>query len=232
MNEQEEMKKYLEDSYTYHFFFNHGLFEDLLNFEELIKETKIYLSEKIQAHKKLPDLNPTDERYGMVLNFEYFFPSILWKSLLLSIYFQTESALDQICQNLKKSNDYELTLNDIQGNGIFRSSLYLKKVCGIKAPFQTDNWSKITDFNKIRNLLVHSDGILKNSNNKLKAVCKKYDGIIMTELTNDEISITILEGFCTAMLKNVQELFNTTYKEMMDKKPAGNNAYNVYGSNG
>tara|TARA_R110002051_G_C8619101_1_gene483014 strand:- start:113 stop:778 length:666 start_codon:yes stop_codon:yes gene_type:complete len=218
MNEQEEIKQQLEDSYTYHFFFNHGLFEDLMNFEELIKETKIYLAEKIKTHKKLPELNPTDERFGMVINFEYFYPSILWKSLLLSIYFQTESALDQICQNLKKSNNYELTLKDIQGNGIFRSSLYLKKVCGIKAPFQTENWSKIIDFNKVRNILVHSDGILSNSNNKLKTICKKYDGIVMTEMTDDEISITIMEEFCSLMLDNVQELFNKIYSEMTEKK--------------
>jgi len=222
MNDQEEMNKYLEDSYTYHFFFNHGLFEDLMNFEKLIQETKIYLSEKVHAHKNSIDCNQHDEHYKTVLNFEYYYPSILWKSLLLSIYFQTERALDEICQNLKKSKNHELTLKDIHGNGIFRSSLYLKKVCGIKTPFQTENWSKITDFNKVRNLLVHSDGILNNSNNRLKVICDKYDGILMTELTKDEISITISEKYCSLMLENVQELFNKIYREMNGFKQPNN----------
>ena len=131
MIEDEEMKKQLEDSFTYHFFFNHGLFDELYNFRQLIEETEKYLAEKVKENSINKDSIPTDERFGITENFENFFPFILWKSLLLSLYFQMESALNQICGNLKKSNNYSLELNDMNGNGIFKSSLYLKKVCGI-----------------------------------------------------------------------------------------------------
>ena len=171
MREDKEMKKHIDDSFTYHFFFNHGLIDELYNFRQLIDETEKYLTEKVEAHSNLKDETSSDERFGIAQNFESFFPYILWKSLLLSLYFQMEDALNQICENLRKSNNYELELKDINGNGIFKSSLYLKKVCGITNPFQTDNWNKLIEFNKIRNMLVHTDGILKKSNLNLVNIC-------------------------------------------------------------
>ncbi len=223
MLEEEEVRKQIDDSFTYHFFFNHGLFDELYNYRQLIDETENYLNEKVKAHENLKDLPPTDERFGLKENFEGFFPFILWKSLLLSLYFQMESALNQICRNLKKSNNYELELEDITGNGIFKSSLYLKKVCGVKIPFQTDNWNRLTEFNKVRNMLVHTDGILKKSNLNLVRICEKYDGIILTDFTDKEYSVNITKDYCKSALDNVEELFNQIHSNMSKKRPAGNN---------
>ena len=221
MLEDEEMKKQIDDSFTYHFFFNHGLFDELYNFRQLIEETEKYLTEKVEAHSNLKDATTADERFGIAENFESFFPFILWKSLLLSLYFQMENALNQICENLKKSNNYELELKDISGNGIFKSSLYLKKVCGITNPFETDNWNKLIEFNKIRNMLVHTDGILKKSNLNLVNICKKYEGIILADFSDEESSVSIMEEYCKLTLDNVEELFNQIYRNMNEEKASG-----------
>jgi hypothetical protein len=223
MLEDVRIEKEAQDSFTYHFFFNHGLFDELYNFRQLIDETENYLSEKVKVYTDTHDLTTTDERFGLDGNFKSFFPYILWKSLLLSLYFQMESALNQICENLKKSNNYELELKDISGNGIFKSSLYLKKVCGIKIPFQSDNWNKLIEFNKVRNMLVHTDGILKKSNTNLIKVCEKYEGIILTDFTESEYSVSITMNYCKSTLDNVVELFNQIYSNMSAERPVGNN---------
>jgi len=118
------------------------------------------------------DEDVINERSGKRIQYEGVFSMILWKSLFLSTYFLLENSLDQICKNLSKSNSYNLTLKDISGNGIFRSSLYLKKVCHIIEPFETQTWTEVNDFNKIRNVFVHSDGILSKSSNETIKICK------------------------------------------------------------
>lgn len=221
MNQQEELERNLEDDYTYHFFFNHRLFDELYNFRQLIEETEKYLTEKVEDYSNKKNTTTADERFGIAENFESFFPFILWKSLLLSLYFQLENALNQICGNLKKSNNHELELKDISGNGIFKSSLYLKKVCRITTPFETDNWNKLIAFNKVRNMLVHTDGILKKSNLNLVNICKKYDGIILTDFTDEEYSVSITEVYCKLTLGCVEELFNQIHQNMKKEKASG-----------
>lgn len=124
----EDIKKELEDSYTYHFFFNHGIYDELKHFEDLIIETEEFLKTKITSVESSHEEEIIDERFGKKIQYEGIFPMILWKSLFLSTYFLLENSLDLICKNLKKSNSYNLSQKDISGKGIFRSSLYLKKV--------------------------------------------------------------------------------------------------------
>ena len=177
----EEIKKELEDTYTYHFFFNHGVYDELKHYEDLISETELFLKTKVVSMENSVDEEIIDERFGKKSQYEGIFPTILWKSLFLSTYFLLENSLDQIYKNLRKSNSYNLKLKDISGNGVFRSSLYLKKVCNVITPFQSETWTEITDFNKIRNVFVHSDGILLKSSTDTIKICEKYNQIELLE---------------------------------------------------
>lgn len=213
-----ELKKELEDRYTYHFFFNHGVYDELKHYEDLISETEQFLKTKVAVMEGSTEEEIIDERFGKRIQYEGIFPMILWKSLFLSTYFLLENSLDQICKNLMKSNSYNLTLKDISGNGIFRSSLYLKKVCNITKPFETQTWTEINDFNKIRNVFVHSDGILPKSATDTIKVCKKYSQIQITVYDDDNFSINIDSEFCKYSLTKIEILLNNVHTGMQNER--------------
>ncbi len=213
-----ELQKELEDSYTYHFFFNHGVYDELKYYEDLINETHQFLKTKVAVMEGSTEEEIIDDRFGKRIQYEGVFPMILWKSLFLSTYFLLENSLDQICKNLKKSNSYNLTLKDISGNGIFRSSLYLKKVCNITKPFETQTWTEINDFNKIRNVFVHSDGILSKSATDTIKVCEKYSQIQLTEYDDDNFIIDINSEFCKHSLTKIEKLINDIHSEMRNER--------------
>jgi hypothetical protein len=212
----EEQIKLHEDAYTYHFFFNHGLFDELKHYEDLIAETESFIKLKLTSFKNASDREIIDERFGKKLQYEIFFPTILWKSLFLSTYFLLENSLEQICKNLKKSKSYSLAVKDISGNGIFRSSLYLKKVCNIIEPFQTVTWNAIMDLNKIRNVLVHSDSILSKTNIELINVCSKYSSINRIDYDDNDYIIEFGNEFCKESLNKIEKLFNDIYHAMRE----------------
>ncbi len=214
----EELKKQLEDSYTYHFFFNHGVYDGLKHYEDLISETELFIKTKVEVMEGSTEEETIDERFGKRIQYAGIFPKILWKSLFLSTYFLLENSLDQICKNLKKSNSYKLTLKDISGNGIFRSSLYLKKVCNITKPFETQLWTEINDFNKIRNVFVHSDGILPKSASDTIRVCEKYSQIQLSEYDEDNFIINIDYEFCKYSLVNIEKLINEVHYGMQNER--------------
>ncbi len=210
----EDLKKQEEDTYTYHFFFNHGVYDELKHYEDLISETEVFLKTKITAMESSTDEDVIDERFGKKIQYEGIFPMILWKSIFLSTYFLLENSLDQICKNLKKSNSYKLTLKDISGSGIFRSSLYLKKVCNIIEPFESETWTEVNDFNKIRNVFVHSDGILSKSTIDTIKICQKYSPIELTEYDEENFNIQIDSEFCKYSLTKIEKLINDIHNAM------------------
>jgi hypothetical protein len=214
----EELQKEVEDSYTYHFFFNHGVYDELKHYEDLISETELFLKTKDAVMEGSTEEEIIDERFGKRIQYEGIFPMILWKSLFLSIYFLLENSLDQICKNLKKANSYNLTLKDISGNGIFRSSLYLKKVCNITKPFETQTWTEINDFNKLRNVFVHSDGVLSKSATDTIKVCEKYEQIQLTEYDDDNLIINIESDFCKYSLTKIEKLINDVHNGMQNER--------------
>ncbi len=156
----EELDKEHLKQYTYHFFFAHGVYEQLKDIEDFINSTDNFLSENLKIAKPLSDnsenLNP---RFHPEVQFGSIFPDILWRTTFLHSYFLLESSLDQVCKNLQQTENYKLSLSDISGNGIFRASVYLKKVCNILEPFSDNSWAKLTDYNKLRNIFVHGDGL-------------------------------------------------------------------------
>jgi hypothetical protein len=211
---ENDITKLEEDTYTYHFFFNHGIYDELKHYEELINETDLFLKTKVIEMKGIVDEEVTCERFGKKIQYESIFPLILWKSIFLSSYFFLENSLDQISKNLKKSNLYTISLKDMQGNGISRSSLYLKKVCGINAPFESQIWVAITDLNKIRNVFVHSDGVISKSTSDTIKVCEKYSQIRLANYEDDNLALNIDHEFCKFALSKIEELLRLVHSDM------------------
>ena len=200
-------------TYTYHFFFNHGLFEEILHLQDFINSTDEYLNEKLTS--KIRQENNTenyDQRFNVENQFGHIFPNILWRTTFLHSYFILESSLDQICKNIQEAENHNLTLKDISGRGIQRASLYLRKVCRVTIPFDTKNWIELQDFNKIRNLFVHSDGVVERTNLDIIRIASKYKGIKLGDFDNNVVSfLEISKGFTIYSLNCIESFFQSIY---------------------
>lgn len=214
----EEVQYLMDYEYTYHFFFNPGLFDTLVHYQDLIKETETFLDAQLDDLKNGEEISVIDERFGKQLQYEYIFPEILWKSVFLNLYFLVENSLDKICNNLRNINQHTISLKDMTGNGIYRSSLYLKRVCEINDSFNTASWNSIQDFNKIRNVLVHSDGLFSTSNTKIIAICEKYQDLEYLDFEEGSNKIYVNQNFSEVVLKKVHDFFNQLHVEMNLKK--------------
>ncbi|OKL37008.1 hypothetical protein [Domibacillus mangrovi] len=88
-------------------------------------------------------------------------PSIA-NAMFLAIYGDFEAFLNRICVVHRSNNSYTLGYRDLYGNGIERAVTYLNKVVGLKDIKKSIEWNDLRDWNKIRNILVHNNGVTRD----------------------------------------------------------------------
>lgn len=210
--EKEHLKQF-----TYHFFFVHGIYEEIIDIENFITSTDKFLAENLQTTKKDSKTSEnTNPRFHPEIQFENIFPDILWRTTFLHSYFLLESSLDQVCKNIQQAEEYTLGLTDIAGNGIFRASVYLKKVCKIKDPFSDNLWSKLVDYNKLRNIFVHSDGLV--SRKIAVDLAKRNEGLLIAIVDFDKIAIRFSKDFTLKALQTIDSFFHTLHESMQKSR--------------
>jgi hypothetical protein len=215
-----EQEIFHQRTHTYHFFFIHGLFDEIMHLQEFIEFTEQFFTEKLiiktEEEKDIRNLHPVfnaENQLGIV------FPKILWRTAFLHSFFLTESSLDQICRNIQIAQNISLSLTDISGKGIKRAELFLRKLANVTLPFESKEWQDILDFNKIRNAFVHSDGIISKGNKDLINVSKKYIGLYLPEFGNYDYSeLNLDKEFCVFSLKTILDFFIALHKNLNELK--------------
>jgi hypothetical protein len=94
------------------------------------------------------------------------FPSLQWLSLFNTAYSVFEKNMNYLCRLAEIKTKSNFKLNDLNGQGIQRAKLYLKKVASIDTPFTDQLWHKITKYADLRNVMAHATGELDLSNDK------------------------------------------------------------------
>ena len=104
---------------------------------------------------------------------------ILRKSLVIAIYSFLEHHLNLIGNHLADFHATDVKLTDFSGGGIKRAKSYLTKVHNIEFCMLNDCWSFLSNFNKVRNCLVHTDGdvSLMESPKSLSNIVHNSDGL-------------------------------------------------------
>lgn len=149
------------------------------------------------------------------IQFGSIFPDILWRTTFLHSYFRLESALDQVCKNLEQAEEYKVGLADIAGNGIFRASTYLRKVCDISIPFSDNTWSKLNDYNKLRNIFVHGEPLVDRK--KGIELAKRNEGLLVSLIDIDRIALRFSKEFNLKALQTIDIFFQILKREMQKK---------------
>ncbi len=208
--DKEQLKQF---TYSYHFDY---ISRELKDIEAFINSTDEFLLANLKSNKKLSDDSEHPNlRLHPEVQFGSIFPDILWRTTFLHSYFRLESALDQICKNLQQAENYKVGLADVAGNGIFRASVYLKKVCEISKPFSDNSWAKLNDFNKLRNIFVHGDPLVDKK--KGVELAKRNGGLLIAIVDFDKVALRFSKAFNLKALQTIDIFFQILKNEMQEK---------------
>lgn len=129
----------------------------------------------VESHDLSPDNFGQDEdEYNDIIEFisddiheiENTFIDTFRKSTLVSLYSFLERQMHQLCKRVEKTNGLPIAVTDLKGEGVVRSKRYLEKMVSVDLSSGDMNtlWSAISDFNKLRNQIVHEEGYVKSTN--------------------------------------------------------------------
>jgi hypothetical protein len=213
MEEKIDKEELIQFTYRYHFEY---ISHELKDIEAFIKSTDKFLTDNLQNNKELSDKpEHTNPRLDPEIQFGSIFPDILWRTTFLHSYFRLESALDQICKNIQRAENYKIGLSDVAGNGIFRASVYLKKVCNISNPFSDNTWGTLVDYNKLRNIFVHGEPLVDRK--KGVELATRNEGLLVSPMDIDLIALRFSKEFNLKALKTIDSFFQILKKEMEKK---------------
>lgn len=211
MEEKIDKEQLRNFTYNYHFNF---IAHELKDIEAFILSTDKFLTDNLQNNKKISDEH-ANSRLHPEVQFGSIFPDILWRTTFLHSYFRLESALDQICKNIQRTEDYKIGLSDVAGNGIFRASVYLKKVCNISEPFSHNTWRTLNDYNKLRNIFVHGEPLVDRK--KGVELATRNEGLLVSPMDLELIAIRFSKRFNLNALQTIDCFFQILKKEMQKK---------------
>lgn len=100
------------------------------------------------------------------------FPNLQRKSAFLTMYTFLECELEKLARKFKRELSLAGDLEDIEGKGIYRSLMYLRLIANLPIEKGDKQWSKISQLNKLRNLIVHNDGRLEDHQGNRKPEAK------------------------------------------------------------
>ena len=209
---------------------NINLKDNIIQLEEVINNEALRTSNKnytVSEFKKLWKEDPKQAQeflkphgYKMYdaslkLRFELssrIFPSILWSSLLVMIIAHFENSLLLICDTLAIEQGEKLTIKHISGNSISeKAKIFLNKVLVINFDFGlSEHWKDIRMYRKIRNVIIHHGGYLKDSDYRdLKTIIENSNIINLAEDSLVSFDIKFVDQALTSVSLFFEELFST-----------------------
>jgi hypothetical protein len=104
------------------------------------------------------------------------FAQILRQSAFISGYALLEQGLFRVCDYFEQAMPHEISRRDLAHKGIEQAKTYLLRVARVPFPNTGKRWQQITNYGKLRNLLVHS-GPRLDSERKAKAAEELAQGM-------------------------------------------------------
>ena len=147
----------------------------------LLKKQTTFFKKYDELLKNSPNsrkdiLDETYEEYR--LNFEQF-PKVINNSIFVSTFSFMEAKLIHIINLLDDFLELKIKLFDLAGNNtIDKCHKYFSKVANINLELLKNEFDKIKDFQKIRNLIVHNDSNVKKRRDKKIEEQSMYNYII------------------------------------------------------
>ncbi|MGM0747101.1 MAG: hypothetical protein ACQEUS_04385 [Bacillota bacterium] len=181
-----EYAKYIEQS----------LGREIYDFEESMKELSDEEKEEFVEY-----------HYDEIAQFRDDFPSIMRNSLFISVYSFLEEKIIDLCG---QPDETSIKLEDLQGNGINRASLFIKKIKKEVFPDDTKEWHFITNANHIRNCIVHCGGDVEKAKNPKRVRHAIQE--LKHAFESRHHKIILSEEFCLEFISVVERFLCDLYK--------------------
>lgn len=172
--------------------------------------SKVFESSFAKTYEENP-LEPSSKDLGSwiavaakAVDFAMNVPNLFRRSLFSATYALVEHQLNEIAHELQHVRGLSLTLGDIRGNGIEKARTYLTKVGGISFPTNSTEWSSLQRFGKLRNVLAHQYGIVREDERDLRKWIESHPKLDLFPGTN---GIWIDEGFIEEVLDTIEAFF-------------------------
>jgi hypothetical protein len=147
--------------------------------------------------------------------FEGYLPNLQRRSALITLFSFLESELDRLCNRIRVYEHSALELSDITDKGIVRATNYLIKVGGLPNVRNCKHWQEIRNIQAIRNLIVHSEGLLLSSSGGRRAKILSY--IEKNPYLSGTASIFIGAGYLAHTLATFKAFFGELHAQMKCK---------------
>lgn len=139
------------------------------------------------------------------------FPSIQWSAMFVMAFNLFEKTLNEICLISGSIPGVDISLKDLAGKGIHRSHVFLSKCKGVTAPFSSEEWRRIQNYSKVRNVLAHTYGDLDLSNrshNEVLEIAKRSSGscIVREDESSCTAQIVVEEQFVLAAITDYRAM--------------------------
>ena len=140
------------------------------------------------------------------------FPNVLRRALFLASYAKIESYMNDVCRAVQTNRNLRCELSDLRGSGIERAKHYLTKVAQVTFPSDAPEWRRLCDYNKLRNVLAHSDARLTEEQ-KADHLGRYVSGHPSLELHEDG-TVIIKPGFCEEVIETAMHFFELLSRDL------------------
>lgn len=147
--------------------------------------------------------------------FNEYFPTLQRRSAFLSLYGFLEHELDKLCTLFKTTENYKIELKDLKDLGIERSVKYLEIVAQLPINKSIDKWMKVKSIQKIRNLIIHNNGMLIDIDGNLRKAEQQI--VLQNDYLSGENEIIFEDGYLDYVLKAFNDFFEYIDKLIQDK---------------
>ena len=173
------------------------------------KETDfIVLSEEERIGQAVTHYDGLDDMsWDLEELFTSHFPNLQRKSAFLTLYAFLENELEKLAVKLKHELSLPTRLNDIAGKGIQRSFSYMKLIVNLKIDKSDNRWSRISHINRLRNMIIHSEGQL-STDDQARGKEEKFAALLKDHLAVKDNELVLGSTF----LRYVLEQFNALFK--------------------
>lgn len=164
-----------------------------------------------------PDMR--DDIYNEELwNYNTKFPRILRNSFFISAYTLLEYEIDVICRRIKKEQLISKNWDVSKPDKLNEAKLYWQHA-GLHISFTSNAWNEIKRYARIRNCILHANGLTKEFQVKDKDNLIPYlrkHGIISEDTIDEEIALT--KTYCEKIIKTFQYFLNDIYEAIPTAK--------------
>lgn len=148
------------------------------------------------------------EQYDFLVNIQ---PNIFNKSALVSLYSCLEHNLNDYCNICQRIVNTNISVTDFNGDGIHKAKRYLTKLMDINFGLSQE-WQFMTEFNKVRNCIVHANGDIKKMSTAV--ALKNFIDKTPTLSLNNENNIIISLNYLKDTITKIRKLFQWLYTHL------------------